>query len=141
MNYQAIAKKTMIMKREIQERLKKYGHNPPIEMPSPPLQLKELRIVSVDPTAATAAKRGLDLIKDSLLNRRPQTIRRFCSVCGHLAKWNRKENDSGSGSEIAVYCNACKAHNSKSLEQMAATFPFLLLSQTVDLTKEKKKNL
>lgn len=84
MNYQAIAKKTMIMKREIQERLKKYGYNQPlVETPSPPLHLEELWIVSVDPIAATAAKRGLDLIKDSLLNRRPQSIRRFCPVCGH----------------------------------------------------------
>ncbi len=61
------------------------------------------------PLEAAAAKRGLNLIKNSLqLNGPPQTIRRFCPVCGHLVNWNRKE-ENGLGSEIAVYCNACRA--------------------------------
>ncbi len=97
----------MIVNRELNERLR-YGHNPPIEMPSPPLQIEELRSASVDPLEAAAAKCGLNLIKNSSqLDRRPQPIRRFCPVCGHLANWNRKENNQNS--EISVYCSACRA--------------------------------
>ena len=80
-----------------------------IQIPLPPLQLEELKSASIYPLEAAAAKRSLNLIKNSLqLNGRPQTIRRFYPVCGHLANWNRKE-ENGLGSEIAVYCNACHA--------------------------------